>query len=314
MDYTTTVLNTEPIIVTIGNFDGIHRGHQYLMHELSNLADSLHCTPVMITFAPHTLMVVRPDISVHFLTTLDEKLALAATYGHVSQSIVIHFTPEIAAMTAQDFMDTLCSKFAIRGLLVGDNFSLGHKRMGDIVFLHDYGEKHGLTVRSLPLQEFDDQRISSTRIRSLVAEGSIQEANELLGHPFRVNGVVAHGNERGRLLGFPTANLSLDPYKLLPGDGVYAVRTRVLPSQVSDSASDSTVYNGVTNIGVRPTFNGTEHLVEVHLLDVSLDLYGRSLSVDFIARLRGEQRFAGVEALKSQIASDAEKARQILTI
>src|SRR5205823_13288492 len=135
-------------------------------------------------------------------------------------------------------------------------------------------------------------------------EGNIGEANELLGHPVRVGGIVKQGDQRGRLLGFPTANLQLDPHKLLPANGVYAVRAWVQDKPESDAATSSTVYNGVTNIGIRPTFNGKERLVEAHLLDVDLDLYGKYLALDFIARLRGEQRFSGVEALKAQITSD----------
>ncbi len=318
MEYTTTVEAHEPIAITIGNFDGVHKGHQRLMHQMGETARAVQSKPVIITFSPHTLMVVRPEIYVRYLTTLEEKLALAREYGKIQGSIVIHFTPAVVAMSATDFMDTLCARFSIKALVVGENFSLGHNRKGDVAFLERYGQEHNIIIRAISLEEAEDVRISSTRIRTLVSEGHIAEANELLGHTFLLNGVVSEGDKRGRQLGFPTANLRPDPHKLLPADGVYAVRVRIpgysSDRGASDSANDSNVYNGVANIGVRPTFNGTERLVEVHLFDIHLDLYAKNLTVEFIARLRGEQRFSGIEALKMQIAADVQHARQILTI
>ncbi len=318
MEFTTTLTPEQqrlPVVITIGNFDGIHRGHQHLMHELCAMADTLGAIPVLVTFEPHTLMVVRPDIDVHVLTTTDEKLALAKKYGHVAESIVIHFTPTVVAMSATEFMDSLCTRLNIKGLIVGSNFSLGRNRMGDITFLEQYGREHAIQIRALPLDENAQVCISSTRVRSLVSEGKIEEANALLGHPAIISGIVQHGDERGRLLGFPTANLLPGPHRLVPANGVYAVRVRVSDEASpvhSDSHTTSTVYNGVANIGVRPTFNGTERRIEIHIFDANLDLYGKHLEVDFIAWLRGEQRFSGIEALKAQISSDAQQARQRL--
>ena len=317
MEFTTTLTPEQqqrPLVITIGNFDGIHRGHQYLMHELDKMGNALGATPVLVTFEPHTLMVVRPDIDVRILTTTEEKLALAKIYGHVAESILIHFTPAVVAMSATEFMDGLCNRLTIKGLVVGANFSLGRNRMGDTTFLEQYGREHGIKIRALPLEEDAQVRISSTRIRALVSEGQIEEANTLLGHPTLISGVVQHGDERGRLLGFPTANLLPEPYRLVPADGVYAVRVHIRGEEESssDATKVSTVYNGVANIGIRPTFNGTERRIEVHIFDATLDLYGKRLEVDFIARLRGEQRFSGIEALKAQISSDAQQARQRL--
>ncbi len=317
MEYTTTLAPNEPIAITIGNFDGIHKGHQRLMHELAKTARSSQSKPVIVTFSPHTLTVVRPDIYVRYLTTLEEKLALAQKYGEVEGSIVIYFTPAVAAMSATEFMDILRTHFQLRALVVGENFSLGHNRKGDITFLEKYGLEHQMRIQALPLEEAENTRISSTRIRTLINEGTIAEANELLGHPMLLTGIVSQGDKRGRQLGFPTANIHPDPHKLLPADGVYAVRTHVHGSREggnSDVQGEPYVYKGVANIGVRPTFNGTERLVEVHLLDVDLDLYGKELSIDFIARLRGEQRFPGIDALKQQIAADVQQARQLLAV
>jgi riboflavin kinase/FMN adenylyltransferase len=308
MEYTTTLSDRKPIVITIGNFDGIHKGHQYLMRALRAMAEQLHCTPVVITFSPHTLMVVRPELYVRYLTTLEEKLALTRQFGGINDTIVIHFTPDVAAMSATDFMDSLCSRFTIRGMVVGANFSLGHNRMGDIVFLEQYGRDHDIQVQSVPLEEAEQARISSTRIRALVSEGNISEANELLGHPLIVSGKVQHGDGRGRVLGFPTANLRPDPHKLLPANGIYAAYVRI-----QDDADDgSTVYNAAVNIGIRPMFDGKERLVEAYLLDTSLDLYDKDLVIELIARLRDEERFATIDALKAQIATDVQNVRQIL--
>lgn len=331
MEYTTTVSANEPITITIGNFDGVHRGHQRLMHDLNVMARELHSKPVLVTFSPHTLQVVRPDIDVQYLTTTEEKLALAKQYGHIPDSIVIHFTPEVAKMSAYDFMESLRTHFNIRGIVVGTDFSLGHNRLGNVTFLERYGQEHGLRVQAIPLQEEERARISSTQIRRLVSAGKISEANELLGHPVIVSGVVVEGDKRGRLLGFPTANLIPELHKLLPADGVYVVHVSIENTAGGDEIIDFPVYNGVVNIGVRPTFDGKKRLVEAHLLGLSsgrnagdtptegsqreaidLDLYSRRIRVAFIARLRGEQRFAGIEALKAQIAADVQQAHQIL--
>jgi len=341
MEYVTSIAANEPIAITIGNFDGVHRGHQRLMYELRVTAQKLTCKPVLVTFSPHTLMVVRPDIDVRYLTTLEEKLALAKNYGSIADNIILNFTPEVAAMSAGEFMDSLSTHFAIKGMVVGTDFSLGHNRMGNIAFLEQYGQQHDILVRPIPLEESERTRISSTRIRALVSAGQIAEANELSGHPVTLSDVVRRGKQRGRLLGFPTANLIPEAHKLLPADGVYAVRASILQDSTrsdggqgtrqgypyhgreplghgrgtpGDPGGDSAspVYNGVVNIGVRPTFNGTTRIVEVHLLDIQPDLYDKRITIDFIARLRSEQRFSGIDALKSQIAADVQQARQIL--
>lgn len=325
MDYTTTLSAKEPIAITIGNFDGVHRGHQHLMHELRVMASELDAKAALVTFSPPTLTVVRPDSDVQYLTTLEEKLALTKRYGRIVDTIVITFTPEVMAMSAQAFMDMLCANFMLRGMVVGANFSLGHNRLGDVAFLEHYAKEHAMQVRIIPLEEIERARISSTRIRRLVSEGHVNEANDLLGHPITLCGMVVHGDHRGRLLGFPTANLLPEVHKLVPGNGVYAVRVTVgacgsvgTEEETMEVASGgnliehSRVYKGAVNIGIRPTFHGQERRVEAHLLDTDLDLYGQHITIDFIARLRDEQHFASVDALKTQIASDVLAARQSL--
>lgn len=301
------------------------------MRKVGKLAAELHSRPALITFQPHVLKVLRPEIELRCLTTLEEKLALAKTYGGIADTIVIEFTPEVAAMSAIAFMDDLRAHFNLRGLVVGNNFSLGHKRMGDVTFLQEYGKQHDIKVESIQLEEIQYQKVSSTRIRSLVSEGNVAEAAELLGHPVMLNGVIARGDQRGRLLGFPTANVVPPADKLIPANGVYAARVLVEKQQAqSDAIHSPCVYTGANigedetleqwdaytsavNIGVRPTFDGQRLLVEAYLLDVEgVDLYDRCISIHFFARLRGEQRFAGIEALKAQIAEDVRKTRLLL--
>lgn len=284
------------------------------MHVLRETAEKLNSKPVLLTFSPHTLMVVRPDIDLRYLTTLEEKLALTKKYGGIADSIVINFTPEVAALEAHEFMDDLLRNFTIKGFVVGANFSFGHNRTGDISFLERYCQQHGIAVRTISLEEADRTRISSTRIRALVGEGQVSEANELLGHPVSISEIVRHGDQRGKLLGFPTANLVPETHKLIPANGVYAVRVNMNNIAISDVTGLHPVYNGVANIGVRPTFNGKERIVEAHLFDFQTDLYDKRITVDFIARLRNEQRFASIDALKSQISSDVQQARQILNV
>ncbi|HET8912921.1 MAG TPA: bifunctional riboflavin kinase/FAD synthetase [Ktedonobacteraceae bacterium] len=312
MEYQTTLSSNEPVAITIGNFDGVHRGHQRLMQELRNTAQELGATPVLVTFSPHTLLVVRPDVQLQFLTTLDEKLALTDRYGKIEKSIVIPFNRDVADMSATAFLDDLRQRFNLKAMVIGANFSLGHNRKGNIAFLEQYGSEHGIKVVPISLEEAEQSKISSTRIRTLVQEGQVAEANELLGHPLTFQGTVVHGDERGRQLGFPTANLIPDPHKLLPAYGVYAAYVHLQPTPGSDPGPDSPVYKGVVNVGVRPTFNGKTLLVEAYLLDTQLDLYGQVIGLDFIARLRGEERFSGIDALKAQINTDVQQARQIL--
>lgn len=318
MDFVTTLPENSSIAITIGNFDGIHRGHQRLLHQLGSVAQSLGCRPVMVTFSPHTLLVVRPGVYLEYLTTLEEKLALAQRYGGVADSIVIHFTKEVAALTAGEFLDELRVHFDIRAMVVGTDFSLGHNRMGNIPFLQEYGREHGMRMVPIELEEAERARISSTRIRSLVSEGQIAEANELLGHPMVVSGVVIRGDQRGRLLGFPTANLLPEPHKLVPADGIYAARVEIEGAAGSDAIDQLPVsyteqtWNSVVYIGPRPTFGERQRMVEAHLLDAQLDLYDKRITIDFMAHLRNDQRFNGIEALKTQMAVDAQQARQLL--
>ncbi len=311
-EFQATIKANDPSVVTIGNFDGIHLGHQRLLYETCEMAQALQCKPVLVTFSPHTLAVVRPQAEPRHLTTLEEKLALAKYYGGIADSIIIKFTPEVAAMSADAFMHDLRQRFSIQGIVVGADFSLGRNRMGDVQFLKQYGQEYAINVQSITLAESETVRISSTHIRQLLIAGQISAANELLGHPVIVSGIVQHGDKRGQQIGFPTANLRPDAKKLLPADGVYAAYVHIQDAYEGDLQLTSLVYKSVVNIGVRPTFDGTERLVEVHLLNTNLDLYDKLLTIEFVEHLRDEQRFSGIEALKAQIAADIQKALSLL--
>jgi riboflavin kinase/FMN adenylyltransferase len=297
-----TLTPDTPVALTVGVFDGIHQGHQHLIQQTAQAAAALGGAAGMITFWPHPLEVLHPERQVRYLTMLEEKLDLLATLGTLDLVVVLPFTPTLASTSASDFIDLLMSHLRLRVLVEGADFVFGHNREGNMAYLRAYGQAHGFDVQTIDLQVADQQRISSTNIRALLADGQVEAAMALLGRPYSARGLVVHGDERGRLLGFPTANLEMDPRKILPADGVYAVRVRV----------DGMIYAGATNIGMRPTVDGTRHLTEVHLLDVERDLYGKELDVHFIARLRGERRFAGVEALQAQIAADVQQARVVL--
>jgi len=292
-----------PYALTIGVFDGIHLGHQYLIQQTAQAARAVDGKAGLVTFWPHPLEVLRPTLEVRYLTLLEEKLARLERLGTVDLVIVMPFTPALSLMPARDFLDLLRRHLNVRVVLEGADFKLGHNREGDMAYLSAYGQEHGVAVQTVELSQADHARISSTRIRLLLGEGSVVEAAALLGRPYSVSGVVVQGDQRGRLLGFPTANLEIDAKKTLPADGVYAVLARV----------GNEIFQGVANNGVRPTVDGTRHLTEVYLLDVARDLYGKVLEIDFIARLREERRFAGIEALKAQIAADVQQARLVLS-
>jgi riboflavin kinase/FMN adenylyltransferase len=294
-----------PAVLTIGFFDGVHRGHQQLAHRTRELARQAGARAGLITFWPHPLAVLHPEQPLPLLMTLEEKMEQLAALGDLDLAVVMPFTPELARLSPEEYLALLGSRFDLRGLVEGSDFRFGHERVGDVTWLRRAGEAGGFAVESLAV-DAGGERISSTRIRGLVDEGAVEEAAALLGRSYAVAGAVVEGDRRGRQLGFPTANLQLDPIKLVPANGVYAVRV-ALPGEARAQRP------GVANVGVRPTFQtGSARLVEVHLLGADLALYGQRLVVEFVARLRDERRFPGPEALKAQIAADAERARALL--
>jgi len=297
-------INAHPTILTIGAFDGVHRGHQHLIESAVRRARELGCQSAVLTFDPHPDLVIHPERDRLYLTSLEERAELIARLG-ADLLIVMPFTRETMSLSAQDFMSRTCESVALRELWVGWDFALGRKREGNLARLRQIGQQFGYTVH--PVAAFalaDGTPISSTRIRDALAAGDLETAAMLLGRPFAVQGLVTLGDQRGRTIGFPTANIDVDQLHVLPADGVY----------VCDAEVGGQHYGAVTNIGVRPTFDGTRRKVEAYLLDFVDDIYGETLRLTLRQRLRGEKKFDGIAALVAQITTDVAAARAWLRV
>lgn len=292
--------------ITVGTFDGVHLGHQDVTARLVALANRRALLSVVITFDPHPLEIVNPSSAPPLLTLLDEKLEALEQTG-VDVVVVLPFTPALAAMSAEAFVDdVLRDALRLEALLVGHDHGFGRDRMGDASVLQSLGMTRGFTVELIePVQGSQGGVVSSTAIRRAVSAGDLAAAADGLGRPYSVAGTVVHGQKRGRLLGFPTLNLAVpSPRKLLPPDGVYAVRA-VLP--------DGRI-GGMLNLGGRPTWDETERRLEAHLFDATGDWYGQRVRVEVLARLREVRRFADGEALRAQLAIDEALARDLLSL
>ncbi len=289
--------------LTIGSFDGVHRGHQELIRRLVSGAHAEGEPAVVVTFYPHPSVVLKGIRGPFYLTSPAERAAILSDLG-VDGVVTLEFNLEMAALSARDFMGRLKDGLNIHHLWVGNNFALGRGREGDVKALTDLGGELGYQVDIISPVQVGDQLISSTQIRAWLAEGAVNRVNAGLGRWFRLTGQVIHGDGRGKTIGIPTANLDLWEQRALPANGVYAVYGMV----------DGIRRPGVANIGLRPTFEtkADRPRLEVLLLDYSADFYGQEMSVDFIARLRGEQRFSSVDALLAQIEQDKMEARKAL--
>lgn len=292
-------------VVTIGTFDGVHRGHQAILRYLTDRAEQRNGVSTVVSFDPHPREVVHSEF-VPLLTTVDERAKLLEEYG-LDRFVVIPFTESFAQLSPEAYVEEiLLDHVGLKEVVIGYDHRFGRNREGDQAVLERLGQAHGFTVDVIPAQEVDHDVVSSSRVRELLAdEGDIQRATEMLGHPFSLAGTVERGEGRGRKLGFPTANLSLhDERKLVPQIGVYATRV-----QVGDTRH---LYGGMMNIGRRPTFDGMDVTVEVHLLDFEGNLYGEAMRVEFLQRLRDEQKFDSPDALVAQLSRDQEHCRTVL--
>jgi riboflavin kinase/FMN adenylyltransferase len=290
-----------PSVLTIGSFDGVHRGHQHLINSVISAARGRNAASVVVTLHPHPKMVLRPDSPLLLLSTLEERLSLVTQLG-LDYVVVFPFTLEHSKIRARDFVKLLVDHLHVLELQCGPNFALGHKREGNIPFLQEAGREFGFVVTVVEPRRYEEGIISSTRVRELVAGGDVTAASDLLGHFPALRGIVVHGDHRGRLLGYPTANMNVPDRKLIPANGIYAVRVRL----------GHEWFNGAANIGVRPQFGGGPRLVEVYILDFDRDIYGQELEVHFVERLRDEMKFESVEALVAQMGRDVAKARSLL--
>jgi riboflavin kinase/FMN adenylyltransferase len=290
------------VVLTLGNFDGVHLGHRAIVQRAVSEARAASGQVVVLTFHPHPVAVLAPERSSPLLQSLRDRLALLRDLG-VDVTVVQRFTPRFAALEPEAFVrDFLGSHLELLHVVVGHNVSFGRGRAGTVETLRALGPQLGFAVDAVGPVTVGEEQVSSTALRRLVAAGDVRSAQALLGHRVTLRGRVVRGEQRGRTLGFPTANLHQPHGLLLPADGVYAVFARL----------DGQVYPAVLNIGVRPTFGMLRRTVEAHLLDFDQSLYGRWLVLELVDRLRGEQRFAGPEALRQAIAADVTRAREVL--
>ncbi|PWG03794.1 bifunctional riboflavin kinase/FAD synthetase [Sphingosinicella humi] len=290
-------------IVALGNFDGFHKGHQAVVGRAVERARAEGRPALVATFDPHPVRFFKPDLPPFRLTTLDQRQRLFAGAG-ADAMLVFHFDAAFASVTAEDFVtERLVRLFGAAGVATGEDFTFGHKRGGNVEVLKRLGAEHGLSVDAVAPVEADGEPVSSSRIREALEAGDPETAARLLTRPFAIEGVVEHGDKRGRELGYPTANIALGPY-LRPKFGVYAVRGRL---------ADGRVLDGAANLGIRPQFDPPKELLEPHFFDFSGDLYGQTIEVELISFLRQEARFDGLGALAAQIKADCEEARRVLT-
>jgi riboflavin kinase/FMN adenylyltransferase len=289
------------ILLTIGVFDGVHLGHKHLISRLKELARKQGVLSGVITFSQHPREVLSPRTKMPSLTGLEQRIALLQDEG-VDIVIPLPFTPQLASLSPKQFLELLKEYLKMKGLVVGPDFALGKDRQGNTSALRRLGQEMDFSVTVVPPMTVDGQVVSSTAIRKALAEGDMKQAQKLLGRPFSLQGRVVAGDKRGTALGFPTANLDIEPGQALPAGGVYACRAHV----------DGRSYPAMTNIGSRPTFGGGQQIIEVYLLDYKGGLYGRELAIDIIGRLRDEKKFDTPEQLKEQIAEDIIQGKDML--
>jgi riboflavin kinase/FMN adenylyltransferase len=292
----------EDTLLAIGVFDGVHLGHKYLISQLLEESRNQGLQGGIITFHPHPREVLFPETEVLYLTTVTEKTDLLEREG-VKTVITLSFTPELAEMGARQFITMLKKHLRMRGLVVGPDFALGKSREGDVTALRELGRELDFSLTVIPEVKTNSDVISSTTIRSALAEGNMKQVNKLLGRAYSLQGEVTTGAGRGAGLGFPTANLAVDPKKALPPEGVYVTWAHL----------DGQPHRSMTNIGRRLTFGESELTIEVLLVDYQDNLYGRELKIDIVERLRDEKRFDTVDELKQQIAADVEQGKAILS-
>jgi riboflavin kinase/FMN adenylyltransferase len=297
-------------VVTIGEFDGVHRGHQRDVATARQAAADLGVPVVVVTFDPHPAEVVRPGSHPALLCTTRRRLQLLAGLG-VDAVCVIPFTLEFSRLGPDEFVRTvLVDRLHAARVVVGENFRFGHKAAGDVALLAELGEKYEFAVTGVPLLSENGVTVSSTAIRSLLADGLVAAAAEQLGRPHRVEGVVVRGYQRGRALGFPTANLEPPEHTAIPADGIYAGWLVSLDS----AGTETSRWPAAISVGTNPTFDTKDRTVEAHALDRDdLDLYGVHVAIDFVARLRATVRFDTVEALVRQMHIDIGDTRRLLT-
>ncbi len=293
-------------VVTIGTFDGVHLGHQKIIGRIKELAHSINGEDIIITFSQHPRIVLKlEDTSLKLLNTLEEKISILEKLN-VSHLIVIPFTKEFSELTADEFIhDILVANIHPKMLVIGYDHHFGKNRKGDINYLKNIAPKHKLIIEEITKQLIDDITISSTKIREALLSGDTQTAFKLSGHYFSLSGNIIKGAQRGKKIGFPTANIQIDdPYKIIPANGAYAVKIEYKKK----------LYDGMLNIGYRPTFNGKTHSIEAHIFDFNENIYDEHLKIYFIAQIREEIKFKDQGSLKKQLQHDKNAAVKSLSL
>ncbi|MBQ61282.1 MAG: bifunctional riboflavin kinase/FMN adenylyltransferase [Gammaproteobacteria bacterium] len=288
-------------VVTIGNFDGVHTGHQAILKQVKDKASELGVPSMLICFEPQPKEFFSAHLAPARLTRFREKVELLEACG-IDLVFCLRFNEETRSISAQQFMDLLTNDIKVRALFVGDDFQFGYDRSGGFELLQSIGEQHGFPVTNLYTMTYESIRVSSTHIRECLFQGDFATAEEMLGHPYAITGKVVYGRQVGRTIGIPTANIHLHRYRA-PIEGVYAVEVQGLDAD----------YIGVANVGVRPTFEEEmlKPILEVHILDFNQDIYGRFVKVIFRHKVREEMKFDGIDQLKSAISNDIESAREL---
>ncbi len=292
-----TYNSKEPTVVTIGTFDGVHVGHQKIIKRLVDAGIKSDLKSVILTFFPHPRMVLQKDTSIKLINTIDERSAILNTLG-LDYLLVKKFTKEFSRLSAEDFVKkVLVDKLQAKKVIIGYDHRFGRNRNADIEDLKIFGETYGFEVEEISAKDIDDVAVSSTKIRTALNEGDIAKANAFLGYNFMITGIVTKGKGLGKQLGFPTANIKIEEdYKLIPKYGSYVVSSKI---------NNQLVY-GMMNIGVNPTVNGENESIEVHFLNFDKDIYNDKIQINLLKRIRDEQKFESVEALKNQLSIDKQ--------
>jgi len=288
-------------LLTIGVFDGVHAGHRYLLEKLQQRAAEKKLLSGVVTFNPHPQSVLHPDNQLPWLSNLEDRVRAFQELG-VNIIAVLTFTPKVAQLSARDFMSLLKKHLKMRGIMVGPDFVLGRGQEGNVNLLRTLGREMNFSVEVIPPYTIGGEVVSSTLIRQALIQGDMKKVERLMGRHFYLRGKVITSDKRGRILGFPTANLDIKPQQALPGNGIYATITQVNGKR----------FPSATNIGIRPTFGEGTKTVETHLLNYEGDLYGREIKVEFVQKLRNEQRFPSSEELRIQIEKDVRKVKALL--
>jgi riboflavin kinase/FMN adenylyltransferase len=288
-------------LLTIGVFDGVHAGHRYLLDKLQQRAAEKKLLSGVVTFNPHPQSVLHPHNQLPWLSNLEDRIRAFQELG-INIVAVLTFTPKVAQLSAREFMSLVKKHLKMQGIMVGPDFALGRSGEGNINLLRALGREMKFSVEVIPPYTINGEVVSSTLIRRALAQGDMRRVERLMGRYFHLTGKVVTSNKRGRVLGFPTANLDIKPQQALPGNGIYATIAQL----------DGKQFPSATNIGIRPTFGEGEKMVETHLLNYKGDLYGKEIRLEFVQKLRDEQRFPSSEELKAQIEKDVREVETIL--